>query len=178
MVCLILTLSSGLRAQDPASLPAAQVFSEAQRAFMSGEFETARAKFQQVLKANPTHRPSQHYLKIIDERERRDGGLGGKRKQIDAITIDRIDLKDADLGSVLHFLKERGEESGNTQINFVPRLPAGYLESRRITLSLSGMPFPEILRYVGNLADVVFKVETHAILVLPANAKADAAPGE
>ncbi len=147
---------------------ARQSFAEGQRAFMAGDMSKAREKFDAVLAVEPAHKESLRYIGMIAAREKSGDPAAAQQKKLAAIVFPVINFKEADLPSVLEFLKQEGEKLSphGAQINFVMRLPEGAAD-KAITLSLRNIPFMEALRYIGQIADVAFAVEQYAIVVTP-----------
>jgi hypothetical protein len=56
------------------------------------------------------------------------------------------------------------------QVNFVIQLSEQHLASSRLTLNLAGIPFTEVLKYIGGLANLTFDYDKYAILVKAAGA--------
>jgi len=84
------------------------------------------------------------------------------------VILPRVDLREASLGEVLEFLRQKGNQAaaGKVAINFVAQLDETQ-KAAKITLSLQNAPFTEILRYVGELGGVQFSYEKFAIVVKP-----------
>ena len=72
---------------------------------------------------------------------------------------------------MLEFLRQKGNQigEGKVAINFVLQLDES-AKGAKITLSLQKVPFTEVLRYIGDLANVQFNFEPYAIVVKPKGA--------
>ena len=86
-----------------------------------------------------------------------------------------VEFKDTTLQSALEFLRQRieADSGGKTKVNFVLNL-SPELQNKKITLQMNHVPVTEVLRYIGDLAGVVFQVEKFAIVVTPAGGPAPA----
>lgn len=145
----------------------ADLSAEAQRAYMRGDFELAKAKFEGILQADPSNRTAISYLKMIKSR----GESGGvtMEKQLRAVTLEKVALNEADFGSALEFLKAKAAEA-KVSVSFV--VQPGVNRDQKVTLNLENIPFLEALRYLCNLGGASFVVEKHAVLIRPAAAQA------
>lgn len=82
-----------------------------------------------------------------------------------------FDFQNKTLQTAIEALRQRISEksSGRVEPNFVLRLPPD-LANKKVTLRLNNVPASEVMRYLGGLAGVDFKVEPYAISVVPAGA--------
>ena len=85
--------------------------------------------------------------------------------------IVSVDFKDTSLQTAVEFLRQRISEKSGSKVepNFVLRLPPD-LANRKVNLHLDRLPATEVMRYLGTVAGVEFKVEPYAVLVVPAGA--------
>jgi general secretion pathway protein D len=99
--------------------------------------------------------------------------------KLDSIIIPRIDFTDSSIKEALDFIKKRASDldegdSDNRGINIVLKLPPDSPDAAYpITLSLSDVPLREALRYVTEAANLKIKIETHAVVVVPATENTD-----
>jgi general secretion pathway protein D len=99
--------------------------------------------------------------------------------KLDSIIIPRIDFTDSSIKEALAFIKKRAADldegdSDNKGINIVLKLPPDSPDaSYPITLSLTDVPLREALRYVTEAANLKIKIETHAVVVVPATENTD-----
>jgi general secretion pathway protein D len=120
---------------------------------------------------SPTSMPEQP---IIDTR-----GSQAINNKLDDIIIPRIDFTDSSIKEAIAFIKKRAadldaDESDNKGINIVLKLPPDSPDAAYpITLSLTDVPLREALRYVTEAANLKIKVETHAVVVVPATENTD-----
>ena len=79
-----------------------------------------------------------------------------------------IELKDTSLRTAIEILRQRISEKsgGKVEVNFVLKLPPD-LENKRISMRLDRVPATEVMRYMGSLAGVDFKIEQYAVMVVP-----------
>jgi hypothetical protein len=176
----LLFLGALLSSVVPASAQTAQqLYTEAQRAYLAGDQETAKEKFRMVLAVNPKHQPSINYLRLIATSEAQGGAQRSQEKALASVVIPEVRFRDTSLGSALAYLTQTiaKQTDGKTQANFVLQLPEGYETEKKLTLSLNNAPFTTVLKYVGQLAEVSFGIEQYAIVVKPtAGAAAPTAP--
>lgn len=92
--------------------------------------------------------------------------------------IPKVELKDATFGAALEYLKQSLEKQtgGATRVNFVVQLPADFMNSQKVTLSLANAPFTEATRYLGDLTGSQFVYEKYAIIVKKKGDDAASAP--
>lgn len=142
-----------------------KLYREAQRAWMSGDVETATEKFQEILTFSPEHTGAKNYLKMIAAN--RTGRKSQLSKDLDAVVLTKVTFRNASLSSVLEYLKvQAGKASvGKVAPSFVLKLPPQYADEHTVTLDLSNIPFKETLRYIGELTGTKFEVQEYAIVV-------------
>lgn len=147
---------------------------EAQRAYMAGDYTTAKTKFQMILASDPRNAVARNYLRMIAVAEAQAGPGAKLESRLKKLILPKVDLKEATLDASLDFLRQTAEtvSGGKIKTSFV--LQTGVNPSARVTLHLSNIPFTEVLRYVGDLANVQFTVEKYAISVRPKSAAAEA----
>jgi hypothetical protein len=159
------------------SLPLAaqqgSLLSQAQRAYLAGDLETAKPLFQKVLADDPQNVAARNYLKSIAQAESQANPGATLEKQLAALILPKVEFREATLGSALDALKKLAAKASNGKIqpNFV--LQPGVDPQTPVTLSVTDIPLREVLRYMGQLAKADFVVEKYAIQVVP---KKDAAP--
>ncbi len=159
------------------------LLTEAQRAYLRGELTAAKEKFEIVQKLDPQNRIAVSSLRRIaadEAKKAAEQGPGNATKvALTKLIMPKIDFREASLAEALEFLRQKGNQldDGKTAINFVVQLDDA-AKATKITLSLSNVPFSEILRYIGDLARVDFVYDRFAIFVKPkgATAPATAAP--
>src|SRR6266853_3087237 len=169
-----LSLTAAAVAQDAAT----QLLTEAQAAYLRGDLDSAKAKFESVVRLDPKNRTAIGYLQQI--RAKQTTGSGGTERALAAVVLPSVQFKDAELSAVLDALRQQlAKASGGKQaVNFVVQLPAEQAKTP-ITLSLSSVPFTEVLKYIGALANVTFTYDKYAIMVRPATAaQAEPKPAE
>lgn len=171
-----LTLATGAFADDVTDL-----MSDAQRTYVRGELAGAKEKFRLVLKLDPNNRTAQGYLRRItaDEATQFAGKLAPNSTEaaLKKIILEKVDFRDATLVELLEYLRQKGNQlgEGKVAVNFVCQLDE-QAKGARVTLTLQKVPFTEVLRYIGELANVQFSFEPYAIVVKPRGATAGNAP--
>lgn len=156
---------------------AQECYGEAQRAYMAGDLDTAKAKFKLVLEIDPSHKGAQNYLRSILVQERKSGSGGELLKQLQSLVLPKVEFRDATFDTALDYLKQQAVKQSGGKVNpsFVTQLPAEFLASQKVTLNLANVPFLEAVRYLCEQANVTFSVERFAVVVKP-KAPAGAAP--
>ncbi len=149
---------------------ASQLASEAQRAYISGDAETAKAKFQMVLQIDPTNVVARNYLRIIQTQEKKSGAGVQLEKKLSTVILPTVKFQDATFGTALEYLKQQAAKQ-SAQVSFVTQLPQEALDNK-VTLNLSNVPFTEALRYLCELNNAKYSIERYAILIKKAGAEA------
>jgi len=95
-------------------------------------------------------------------------------QKLKSIVIPDIEFSDTSLQNAVDFLndKVRQLDPSHAGINFIPR-PEALSQAKPITLSLKNVPLGEVLRYVTQLAQVKFKVDTSAVFFVPLTASTE-----
>jgi hypothetical protein len=164
--CILLASALLLHAAGPSM---SDLLNAGQRAYANGDLAAAKDKFTAALAENPKSAVAQNYLRMIAYREKQGGGDVLKRK-LGAVKLEKVDFRETSLSTVLDFLRNKaGEQS--VQFGFVNELPKEKIESAKITLSLSNVPFLNALQYVCELAGAQFVVEQFAVKIKPAGAE-------
>lgn len=146
--------------------------SEAERAYLRGDLAAAKEKFGLILRLDPAHRTAGFYMKRIlaDEKAQLAKLPPGAATQaaLARVVLSKVDIKDATLAEALEFLRQKGNQAaeGRVAINFVQQLDDA-AKAAKVTLTLNNAPYTEVLRYVGDLANVQFIYDTYAIVVKP-----------
>ena len=166
----LLTLATGAFADDVTDL-----MSDAQRTYVRGELAGAKEKFRLVLKLDPNNRTAQGYLRriVADEATQQAGKPAPNTTEaaLKKIILDKVDFRDATLTELLEYLRQKGNQlgEGKVAVNFVYQLDE-QAKGAKVTLTLQKVPFTEVLRYIGELANVQFSFEPYAIVVKPRGA--------
>jgi len=154
-----------------------QLLAEAQAAFLRGDLPAAKAKFQSVKALDPKNATATGFLAKIAVQEA--AVSGSQEKQLAKLIMPKVEFKEATLTATLDFLKQSVNKlsDGKQAVNFVVQLPEGQAHAP-VTLSLTNVPFTEVLKYLGSLAGVSFIYDRYAITVRPAapTAQTTAAP--
>jgi len=150
------------------------MLTEAQRAYLRNDYAAAKEKFEMVRRVDPTNRTAVSYLRLIAAEELKSGGKTTRNDTEEAcrkLIMEKVDLREASLAEALDFLKQKAAtvSGGKVVVNFVLQVDEP-TQAKKVTLSVQRVPFSEVLRYVGDLADVQFKYEQYAIVVKPKGA--------
>ena len=165
--CLVLAALPG-RAQSSTQ----QLMSEAQTAYIRGDIETARKNFELVLRIDPHNQVAINYLRNIRTQEAKAPRGNEQEKQLASVIVPKIEFREATLGSTLDYLRQQLTKitNGKQSVNFVVQIPDEQLKTQNVTLVLSNIPFTEVLRYLGSVANVQFEYQKYAVVVKPAGA--------
>jgi hypothetical protein len=175
IVALSLGAVSGAWAEDLQKL-----LTEGQTALLRGDTATAKLYFQKVNQADPRNPVAIGYLRQIAVEEAKNTGAGGQEARLKQLVIPEVQLKEATFGSALDALKKKvADASGGKQsINFVVQLSPEQ-QNTPVTLSLTGVPFTEVLRYVAEQVGAKVEYQKFAIVIKPAGGAAPTSkPGE
>lgn len=116
---------------------------------------------------------------IVEQPQLDSRGSQAINNKLDSIIIPRIDFTDSSIKEALAFIKKRAADldegdSDNKGVNIVLKLPPDSPDAAYpITLSLTDVPLREALRYVTEAANLKIKIETHAVVVVPATENTD-----
>jgi hypothetical protein len=172
---ILLVVSAAISANAQSSA----LLSEAQRDYVAGNIASAKTKFELVLASDPKNVAAKNYLKAIATAESQAGPGVKTEAQYKKLILPQVEIREATLDSALDYLKQAATKAseGKMKPSFV--LQPGVNASALVTLRLSGIPFTEALKYVGDLASVQFSYDQYAISVKPRSGAAPAtAPAE
>jgi hypothetical protein len=151
---------------------AQDALTEAQRDYIRGDMDAAKERFQFVLQLDPQNITALNYLRMIVTAENASGRNGALEKELNALVIPHVELKEATFDTTLEYLKQTAAKvsGGKTKVNFVVQLPQDVATSTKVTLNLSDVPFTEVLHYVSELTGFTFSIDKYAITVKQASA--------
>jgi len=171
LVALLCTFLPVLAIAD-ATVP--QLMGQAQRAYIAGDYDTAKGLFAQVLEIDPQNTVAIQFLRNI--RLAQAGAAPSPAKDpLKSLVIPKIEFKDATFSAALDFFKQAAARQSVT-VSFVPQLPQPQME-KMVTLNLAQIPFLDALTYLCELNNAIYKVDPYAIVIMPAPA-ADASPAQ
>jgi hypothetical protein len=89
-------------------------------------------------------------------------------RKLQQVIVPKVDFKEASLDAVLDYLTQlpvKTKQGG--PINIVKAYKSTHpdIADRKVTLTLSNVPWTEVLRYVCLSADVQARYESHAIII-------------
>ncbi len=149
---------------------AGEMLKEARAAMASGDLNTAKAKLDTVRSVDPKNPAALALLKQILTQQAQQTG-SGTEATLARVIVPKVEFKEAQLSAALGALRQQAEKltGGKVIPNFVTQLPEEQANAA-ISLNLSNIPFTEVLKYIGSLANVSFTYDKYAILVRPAGA--------
>lgn len=163
----------GLLAQtDGQSVP--QMIAAGTRAYHNGDYEAARRHFNAVRAVDPRNATAIRFLQMLRSQENRTQKKNDVESQLATVVIPKVEFREATLGSALEYLRQTVSKAsgGERSVNFVLQVPEEQLRTQTITLSLTNVPFTEVLRYVGGLGNLQFSYDRYAVIVRPKPAAA------
>lgn len=102
-------------------------------------------------------------------------GTQSINRKLDEIIVPRINFTDATVREAVEYLRQRSEvldteaaETGERGVNIVLKLDQA-ASSQTVTIDLANLPLREALSYITNLANLKYKVEPYAVLIVPIN---------
>jgi hypothetical protein len=166
LLALVFLVPDLVRAQS-----AQQILSDAQTAYIRGDMESAKKGFEMVYRMDPRNAVAIGYLRMIKVAEAKAPKGNDLEKQLEGVIIPKVEFREATLTSGLDYLRQAiGKVTdGKVPVNFVVNLPEEQ-KNYPVTLSLTNVPFTDVLRYVGGLANVKFSYDKYAISVQSAGA--------
>lgn len=151
-----------------------EMMTEAQKAYMKGDLDTAKIKFAQIVEIEPRNVLAQNYLSMITQREKGEVKNRVLENQLKSLVLPKVEMKEMTFTTALEYLKQQAtkESDGKVAVNFVVMVPAD-VSSKPVSLSLTNVPFTEVMRYLGEMTGSEFVIEKYAIKVrMPAAAAA------
>lgn len=154
----------------------------------AGYNETRAAMITEVDKGweLPVQRKNLGPSAIIEQPTLSARGTQSINRKLDEIEIPRLSFVDATVREAIEKLQQRSVEAdrqrrrelgiaddGDLGVNIVIKLDAA-AQSQTITLDLANIPLREALDYIVKLANLKFKVDPYAVLVVPQSEPTDA----
>ena len=106
-------------------------------------------------------------------------GTQSINRKLDEIIVPRINFTDATVREAIEYLRQRSEvldteaiNPADRGVNIVLKLDQA-ASSQTVTIDLANLPLREALTYITNLANLKFKVEPFAVLIVPINEATD-----
>ena len=150
-----------------------EVYARGVRASLSGDDAAAKQLFLQVLAADPSNKAAAANLRRIELATAKSGDL---KSRTEALTVSKIDFRDASLNSVLDYLPKLAaqDSGGKTNLNIVRMFPKDYGDEKKITLQLASVPMSSVLDYIAELGGLSLAYEKAAVVVKMKDAAAPA----
>ena len=143
--------------------------------------DTRAAMITQVDKAweTPVRRVDLGPAAVIEQPVIMSRGTQSIGRKLDEIIIPRINFTDATVREAIEFLRQRSValdtesmDTGERGVNIVLKLDQA-AASQTVTLDLANLPLREALTYITNLANLKFKIEPYAVLIVPLSEPTD-----
>lgn len=172
-LCFLSFLAGCILACHTAAAQAAptveQLYSQAQRAYLRGDNESATVLFRKVIAANPKHPGARNYLRLIAVEQQQAGTANPLENRLKHIVLPSMSFKDVSLSTATQYLKQQAEKlsDGAIKLNIILSLPPGYADSTAVSVELSDIPFLDALKYVCRLSKTKYSIERHGIVIEP-----------
>lgn len=140
------------------------LMAQAQRAFIAGDYDTAKDLFTQVTEMDPHNTLAIRYLRNIRLRQAGQAPTPA-HDDIETLVIPKIEFKDATFSSALDFFKQAAAKQ-SVAVSFVSELPEAQM-NHTVTLNLQSIPFLDGLKYLCDLNHAVFTKQRYAIVITP-----------
>ena len=149
---------------------------DGQTAFSKGDYATAKGAFETAYQIDSRNLVAINFLQKIKTLEKSAPKYVSQERQLAAVIVPKVQLKDATIGAVFDYLKSTAAKltEGKIAVNFVLKLPEDVVKTQTITLNMTNAPYTEVVRYVAELASLNVQYQQYAVLVTP---KAAVAPG-
>ena len=138
-------------------------------AFGKGDYATARGLFETAYQIDSRNLVAINYLQKIKVLEKGVSRPMSQERQLAGVIVPKVQLKDATIGAVFDYLKSMAAKltEGKVSVNFVLKLPEETVKTQTISLSMSGVPYTEVVKYVAELANLQVEYQQYAVLVTP-----------
>ena len=175
VLALLIAAATLQAAPPPPPAEVAQFLTDGQAAFNKGDYATAKGAFEMVYQLDSRNVTAIGYLQKIKVLEKGAPKNVDQERQLAALIVPKVQLKEATIGSVFEYLKTTANKlsDGKIAVNFVLKLPEDAIKTQTITLSMNNAPFTEVVKYVAELANLNVQYQKFAVLVTP---KSGAAP--
>ena len=143
--------------------------------------DTRAAMITQIDKAweSPVRRADLGPAAVIEQPMFTTRGSQSINRKLDEINIPRIEFTDATVREAIEYLRAESSrqdtaalDAADRGVNIVLKLDAA-AASQTVTINLSNLPLREALTYITNLANLKFKVEPYAVLIVPLDEPTD-----
>jgi thioredoxin-like negative regulator of GroEL len=148
-----------------------QLMAQGQRAFIAGDYSTAKDAFAQVLQMDPQNAVAMGFLRKIRLAEAGQAPAPAQ-DSIKQLILPSVSIKNATFVAALDFFKQAAAKQ-SVSVSFVAQLPDAQLQ-HPVTLSLAQIPFLDALNYLCQLDGAVYKVDPYAIVITPKPAETPA----
>ena len=90
-------------------------------------------------------------------------------RKLNSIIFPKIDFRDSTVREAIAFLANKAKDLDPERqgVNIVLSGATGENDRTRITLTLSNVPLIEVIKYVTNLANLKYKIEPSAVVIVP-----------
>ena len=143
--------------------------------------DTRASMITQVDKAweTPVRRADLGPAAVIEQPVLVSRGTQSINRKLDELIVPRINFTDATVREAIEYLRQRSEaldteamDAADRGVNIVLKLDQA-AASQTVTIDLANLPLREALTYITNLANLKFKVEPFAVLIVPINEATD-----
>ncbi|MGA7214140.1 MAG: hypothetical protein WBX20_08035 [Terrimicrobiaceae bacterium] len=151
---------------SPLAAQQSEMQAEAVRAFQAGDYATAGSLFESLLSIDPKNVVARNYLRAIAQRRKSGPGLEGA---LGKILIPKVDFRDVSVREAVAFVSQTVRElsGGKQSVNVVWLASPEQTANARVTLSLQNVPASDVLRYIGDSANLRFSYDAQAVTIKP-----------
>ena len=89
------------------------------------------------------------------------------RQKLERIRLRKVKFDKVPMDQALKALRDQVRKDGGPTVNFFIQTPAAQ-RKKPVTMDLVNMPLVDVIRYVCMSSNTIFKVEEHAVVIVPA----------
>ena len=134
-----------------------------------GLYDEAEQRCRTILAQTPDQTTAKQLLGEIQDKQQQMANkvsTVGLQQKLDDIIVPVLDVRETNAVDVIEFLRAESKRlsADKTEINIVWQVPPDK-SLPRVTLSLRQIPLSDAIRYVTRLAELNYRVETHAVVI-------------
>ncbi len=148
-----------------------EVMAKADAYYAAGNYEEALKAYHLVYQNSRSPRAMAKLKKCEEQIRMNQHKTVDLGAELSRILIPEVSFKNADLGTVLEYLRVKTEElsGGKVKANFVYNGPREDLKDKTVNFSLRSTPVTQILSYIGSQTGIRFTFEPYAVVGAPAS---------
>jgi hypothetical protein len=140
------------------------LYTQAEGDIARGKFADAEKKARALIRVRPSDPYMRQLLARIQTARMDASRRTSWERSLKTLIVDEVNIDEASIEEVAAYIQKKAKAlaGGDASPNIVLRGSA--VRDRTVTLRLKNVPLSEVLRYAGQLADVRFTYEKHAIV--------------